>query len=95
MLRARIDFITMLYLVGLGLGNVDDITMKGLNIVRKCTHVYLETYTSIMSFGLDKKKLEEFFGKEIQEADRAAVELNYSISIDFFFLNLIILILSS
>jgi hypothetical protein len=33
---------TMLYLVGLGLGDETDITVKGLAIVRKATRVYLE-----------------------------------------------------
>ncbi|VDO49752.1 unnamed protein product [Onchocerca flexuosa] len=73
----------MLYLIGLGLGNVDDITVKGMAIVQKCSRVYLETYTSIMSFGLHKEKLEEFFGKEIEEADRTTVELDYSSFICF------------
>ncbi|CAG9535032.1 unnamed protein product [Cercopithifilaria johnstoni] len=72
----------MLYLVGLGLGNVDDITMKGMAAIQKCSRVYLESYTSIMSFGLDKKKLEEFFDKEIEEADRALIELDYNIILD-------------
>ncbi|EFO26321.1 diphthine synthase [Loa loa] len=72
----------MLYLVGLGLGNVDDITVKGMATVQKCSHVYLETYTSIMSFGLDKKKLEEFFGKEIDEADRTTIELDSNVVLD-------------
>lgn len=68
----------MLYLVGLGLGNVDDITMKGMATVQKCSRVYLESYTSIMSFGLDRMKLEAFFGKEVKEADRSMIELDYS-----------------
>jgi diphthamide biosynthesis methyltransferase len=38
----------MLYLVGLGLGDPSDITLKGLEIVKRCEHVYLESYTSIM-----------------------------------------------
>ncbi|KAM3719741.1 Diphthine methyl ester synthase [Dirofilaria immitis] len=66
----------MLYLVGLGLGDVDDITVKGMAIVQKCSRVYLETYTSIMSFGLDKEKLKKFFGREIEEADRTTIELD-------------------
>uniref|UniRef100_A0A8R1TKY9 GPI alpha-1,4-mannosyltransferase I, catalytic subunit n=2 Tax=Onchocerca TaxID=6281 RepID=A0A8R1TKY9_ONCVO len=76
--RAEHYCIAMLYLIGLGLGNVDDITVKGMAIVQKCSRVYLETYTSIMSFGLHKEKLEEFFGKEIEEADRATVELDFN-----------------
>lgn len=64
----------MLYVVGLGLGDVDDITVKGLNIVKKCSHIFLDSYTSVLSFGLNKRKLEEFYGKEIVEADRTMVE---------------------
>jgi diphthine synthase len=39
----------VLYIIGLGLGTPDDITVKGLNAVRGCKEVYLEYYTSIMS----------------------------------------------
>ncbi|KAK6056132.1 hypothetical protein COOONC_06361 [Cooperia oncophora] len=53
------------YLIGLGLGDVEDITVKGLNIVRKCKRVHLEAYTSILCYGLDKSKLEEFYGREL------------------------------
>lgn len=38
----------MLYLVGLGLSDETDITVKGLGIVRKAARVYLEAYTSIL-----------------------------------------------
>ena len=41
----------MFYFIGLGLGGVDDITVKGLNIVKKCKTVYLEAYTSILTVG--------------------------------------------
>jgi diphthine synthase len=37
------------YLVGLGLGNERDITVKGLEIVKKCSAVYLEAYTAVLS----------------------------------------------
>lgn len=43
----------MLYVIGLGLGDAEDITVKGLNIIRKCQRVYLESYTSILSVGKD------------------------------------------
>jgi len=39
---------TMLYLVGLGLADEKDITVKGLEIVRKAERVYLEAYTAIL-----------------------------------------------
>jgi hypothetical protein len=40
--------IAMLYLVGLGLSDETDITVKGLEIVKKASRVYLEAYTSIL-----------------------------------------------
>jgi len=41
----------MLYLVGLGLGDAKDITVKGLEAVRRCGRVYLEAYTSALTVG--------------------------------------------
>jgi diphthine methyl ester synthase len=38
----------MLYLVGLGLADETDITIKGLEIVKTADRVYLEAYTSIL-----------------------------------------------
>lgn len=38
----------MLYLVGLGLADERDITVKGLEVVKKADRVYLEAYTSIL-----------------------------------------------
>ena len=38
----------MLYLIGLGLSDETDITVKGLDIVRKASRVYLESYTAIL-----------------------------------------------
>ncbi|KAE9414752.1 hypothetical protein Angca_006906, partial [Angiostrongylus cantonensis] len=64
------------YLIGLGLGDVEDITVKGLNVVRKCKRVYLEAYTSILCYGLDKSRLEEYYGRELIEADRIVIEQN-------------------
>lgn len=41
----------MFYLIGLGLGDPKDITVKGLEIIKKCQRVYLEAYTSILTCG--------------------------------------------
>lgn len=62
----------MLYLIGLGLGDVRDITVKGLEIIRRCSKVYLESYTSVLSVG--QAQLEEFYGKQLILADRELVE---------------------
>ena len=44
----------MLYLVGLGLADETDITVKGLDIVHRAERVYLESYTSILLVDTDK-----------------------------------------
>ncbi|KAK9509756.1 hypothetical protein O3M35_006999 [Rhynocoris fuscipes] len=62
----------MFYLVGIGLGDAKDITVKGLEIVKACKRVYLESYTSILSVG--KHNLEQFYGRELILADRDLVE---------------------
>ena len=45
----------MLYLVGLGLSDEKDITVRGLEVVKKASRIYLEAYTSILL--VDKAKL--------------------------------------
>ncbi|SPN98409.1 probable Diphthine synthase [Cephalotrichum gorgonifer] len=62
----------MLYLVGLGLGDETDITLKGLEVVKKSARVYLEAYTSILL--VDKTILESYYGREVILADREMVE---------------------
>jgi diphthine methyl ester synthase len=62
----------VLFLVGLGLGDEKDITVRGLETVRKCSKIFLEHYTSVL--GVDKEKLEAFYGKAIILADRFMVE---------------------
>ncbi|XP_048262022.1 diphthine methyl ester synthase isoform X2 [Bombus terrestris] len=64
----------MLHVIGLGLGDSTDVTVKGLEIIRMCDRVYLESYTSILSTSL--KDLERFYGCSILEADRELVESN-------------------
>lgn len=39
------------YLIGLGLGDPSDVTVRGLEVIKKCARVYLEAYTSIISGG--------------------------------------------
>lgn len=67
----------MLYLIGLGLGDERDITLRGLEAIKKCSQVYIEAYTSLLSFGITSdglSKLEEVYGKPIIVADREMVE---------------------
>ncbi|KFY34295.1 hypothetical protein V494_06900 [Pseudogymnoascus sp. VKM F-4513 (FW-928)] len=62
----------MLYLIGLGLSDETDITVKGLEIVRKAARVYLENYTAILL--VETKVLEEYYGRPVIVADREMVE---------------------
>src|SRR3989344_4356072 len=61
-----------LYFIGLGLGNEKDITINGLEAVKKCDLIYLESYTSILS--CTKEDLEKLYGKKIILAPRQKVE---------------------
>ncbi|KAI1265671.1 Diphthine synthase [Xylariaceae sp. FL1019] len=64
----------MLYLVGLGLSDETDITVRGLELVKKASRVYLEAYTSILL--VDQTVLEAYYGRSIVIADREMVESN-------------------
>ncbi|WVQ81174.1 diphthine synthase [Cryptococcus sp. DSM 104549] len=63
----------MFYVIGLGLSDEKDITVKGLEAVRKCERVYLESYTSILM--VEKEKLEAFYERPVITATRELVEL--------------------
>lgn len=66
----------MFYIIGLGLGDKDDITVKGYTAIKRCKYVYLEHYTAILSYtSIDE--LEQFYGLtkgSIILADREMVE---------------------
>lgn len=62
----------MLHIIGIGLSDETDITVKGLDIVRRVDRVYLEAYTSILL--VDRCVLENFYGRDVIIADREMVE---------------------
>ncbi|PIN75710.1 diphthine synthase [Candidatus Woesearchaeota archaeon CG10_big_fil_rev_8_21_14_0_10_37_12] len=62
----------MLYLIGIGLADPEDISVKGLNAVKKCSKIYLENYTSKLA--CSKEDLEKFYDKDIVLANRLFVE---------------------
>ncbi|ORZ33567.1 tetrapyrrole methylase [Catenaria anguillulae PL171] len=64
---------TMLYVIGLGLGDERDITLRGLDAIKSCTRIHLEAYTSILP-GIDIDRLEALYGQKIQLAHRETVE---------------------
>ena len=61
-----------LYMIGIGLSDAKDITVKGLETVKKCASVYLEGYTSKLQCPVEE--LEDFYGKKVIVADRELVE---------------------
>jgi diphthine synthase len=63
----------MLYLIGTGLGDERDLTLRAVDILKKCSKVYFEYYTSI--YRGDLKKLEMLIDKPIILADRKMIEV--------------------
>ncbi|NJD78172.1 MAG: diphthine synthase [Candidatus Methanoperedens sp.] len=67
----------MLTFIGLGLFDETDITVKGLETVRKADMVYAEFYTSHL-MGTTVEKMEELFGRKVNVLTREDVEQNTS-----------------
>ena len=44
----------MLYFIGLGLASEKDISVGGLEVVKKAERVYLESYTAVLLVGKDE-----------------------------------------
>ena len=63
----------MLTLIGLGLCDENDITVKGLEAIKESDAVYLEGYTSLLQVPVSK--LEKLYEKEVIVLDREAVEI--------------------
>ncbi|KAK2195681.1 bifunctional Tetrapyrrole methylase [Babesia duncani] len=63
----------VLTIVGLGLADLEDITLKGLKAIQKADFVYLEIYTSML-IDSSKQELESFYQKSIIDADRISIE---------------------
>jgi len=63
----------MLFLVGLGLWNEKDISIKGYEIVSKADEVYVEFYTSKLC-GTNLETLKKFFKRDIKELKRRDLE---------------------
>lgn len=61
-----------LHLIGLGLSDEKDITVKGLETIKRCKYIYLENYTGTLQ--CTKESLEKFYGKPITEASRDLME---------------------
>ncbi|VDP91882.1 unnamed protein product [Echinostoma caproni] len=62
----------MLFLVGAGLATVKDFTVRGIECLKACDCVYLDSYTSIMPECAEG--IRELTGKQVFLADRETVE---------------------
>lgn len=61
-----------LNLIGIGLNDEKDISVKGLELVKKSDLIILENYTSLMQCSV--KNLEDFYSKKIELANRERIE---------------------
>jgi len=61
-----------LYIIGIGLDNEKDISLKGLEKIKKCSKIFLEYYTSRLNCTVER--LEEIYGRKLILADRDMVE---------------------
>ncbi len=68
-----------LYLIGIGLGDEKDITLSGLEAAKRCSALYLESYTSKLAEDVD---LGRYYGKKIIKAKREDIENKASDIID-------------
>ena len=65
----------VLYLIGLGLCNEKDITIRGSEYIKQSDYTYMEYYTSML--GIYSTKLKEYYGKKIILADREMIEIDF------------------
>ncbi|MBI4448808.1 diphthine synthase [Candidatus Woesearchaeota archaeon] len=61
-----------LYLIGIGLCDEKDISVKGLEIVKNARAVYVEQYTNVLQVGVDR--LETLYGRKVEIAAREDIE---------------------
>ena len=64
--------ISMLYLIGMGLNDEEDLSVKAINILSRCNSVFYESYTSKWHGNL--KRLEKLCSKKITVLNREKVE---------------------
>jgi diphthine synthase len=67
----------MLYLIGLGLNDENDIPLKAIEPMKKCAELFIEFYTNKW-FG-NIERLENMTGKKIKMLERLEVESDYVI----------------
>jgi len=71
----------MLTFIGLGLFDEYDVSVRGLETIKKADTVFLEVYTSVL-MGSSIERLEEYYGKKIIPLVREDVEIHSDKIID-------------
>ena len=69
----------MLYLIGLGLNDENDLTLKAVDIAKKC-ECFIELYTSVWKGSLDN--LKEIIKKDVKVLNRTDLEENLELFIE-------------
>ena len=62
----------MLYIIGMGLHDEKDLSLRGVDALKKCSRVYAEFYTSPVKVNV--RNLEKITGKKIEVLERKDVE---------------------
>jgi len=81
----------MLTLIGIGLNDEKDISVKGLELVKKADIVYLESYTSKLQCSLES--LRSLYGKDVIPVEREVVENATAIISQAAYQNVVLLII--
>lgn len=61
-----------MWLIGFGLGDEKGLTIKSLDVIKRCDLVYVDNYTSVINFYI--KDLEQLINKKVILANRDLVE---------------------
>jgi diphthine synthase len=66
----------MIIFIGLGISNVKDISLRGLEEIKNCEKVYLENYTNF--FESDIEEIEKTINKKVEILEREDMEINFN-----------------
>ncbi|MEM5834040.1 MAG: SAM-dependent methyltransferase, partial [Candidatus Aenigmatarchaeota archaeon] len=64
-----------LYFVGLGIANIKDISIRGLEVIKNSDIIFLENYTNLFESSIEE--IEKFIEKKIFVLNRYDLEENY------------------
>ncbi|MEM4756179.1 MAG: diphthine synthase [Candidatus Woesearchaeota archaeon] len=63
-----------LYLIGAGLGNIEDISIRAKSALQTCDAIYLESYTSL--YGSTAQEIAAYLNKPVRALGRSEIEAN-------------------